>query len=435
MQIMRISHPALALLATLAMQSAAQTPEPRFGGAGWFQFGRVERSQTIGTGSANDYNKNWMQSAGAQVNSSLRIDEHWDAAMGLGVVQVHLMRGARSNANWYPFYVPYVAEARITYSTPLVSETDQLQLTVGNFPYAYSSDAHNLGQYLLRGYVYPGALVSGFGNIYGGLARYRSGGFRNDLILKSEAEDKPQFDFSVANITTYQVAPGFEIGAGVNFYRLLPQDSKLTSPNKDCEDDLGPYAGGTQRNPCYVIDTSGSSPDTVTVSLAGTKVMARFSLDPKILFGWMGAAGRPWGKQDWIVYGEAALLGIKDYPVYYDDKARRIPVMVGFNIPAWGYLDNLSLEVEYYASKNSSDNLAAQNGSAIPVVNPDVNNARDDWKWSLQAGKVLMGNLKLSAQVANDHSRLGGSHDLATGVEAYTTPKDWYWTCKLAYFF
>jgi hypothetical protein len=43
--------------------------------------------------------------------------------------------------------------------------------------------------------------------------------------------------------------------------------------------------------------------------------------------------------------------------------------------------------------------------------------------------------MALSAQVANDHMRLGGNHDDDTGVEAMRTPEDWYWTTKLAYFF
>lgn len=428
---------AAVLAASAVSGPLANAQALQINGAGWFQFGRVEHSTNYVTNNINDYNKNWMQTSGAQVGATLKIDENWEGAMALGMVQVHLIRGARSNGNWYPFTAPYVGEARITYSTSVFSAEDKLQVTAGNFGYGYNPDAHNLGQYLMRGYVYPGALVSGFGNIQGAMVRYARGGFRNDLILKSEVEDKPQYDFSVADVVNYRVMPGFEVGAGVNFYRLLAQNPSLTSPGKNCEDQLGPYAGpaNATRNPCYTIDSSGAVPDTVTGSLAGTKLMARFSFDPKQVFGLTGLSGRSWGAKDWVIYGEAALLGIKDYPNYYDDKLRRLPVMAGFNIPTLGYLDDFSVEIEYYASKNSSDNLAAQSGSWVPVENPAVNNARDDWKWSVQAGKVLWGNLKLTAQVANDHSRLGGSHDLATGVEAYTTPEDWYWTGKLAYFF
>jgi hypothetical protein len=109
--------------------------------------------------------------------------------------------------------------------------------------------------------------------------------------------------------------------------------------------------------------------------------------------------------------------------------------MVGFNFPTWKVLDNLSLEVEYYGSKNNADNLAAQYGSWVPIVDPNSNTKRDDWKWSVNVDKVISGHIKGSLQVANDHMRLGGYHNYATGVETTTTPKDWYWTGKVVYFF
>ena len=42
----------------------------------------------------------------------------------------------------------------------------------------------------------------------------------------------------------------------------------------------------------------------------------------------------------------------------------------------------------------------------------------------------------LLQRVTPHHLRLGGTHDIPwIGREALRTPKDWYWTCKLAYFF
>jgi hypothetical protein len=48
-----------------------------------------------------------------------------------------------------------------------------------------------------------------------------------------------------------------------------------------------------------------------------------------------------------------------------------------------------------------------------------------------------MGHLRLAGQVANDHYRNygTGATSYPTWAEALTTPKDWYWMCKLAYFF
>jgi hypothetical protein len=431
--IMRLANSMiLASLMAASLLSAQDAPKVEYHGAGWMQIGYVEHSDN----GIVDYNKNWMQSGGAQLNATLHANESWDVGLGLGAVQVHLIRGPETNGNWYPFTVPYVAEARATYTKPaLFSEGDKLQITAGYFPYGYNPDAKNLGVYLMKGYVYPGTLASGFGNVFGAQARYQKGGFKNDVILNSETDDRPFFDYSLIDAVAYEITPGLELGAGVNFYRLLKQDKKTTAPGKECiATDLGTRATG-----CYIIDTTGvgagGQPDTVTGSLAGTKIMTRFHADPKLLFGFSSIGGLALGKGDLILYGEAAILGLKDYPVFYDDMLRRIPVMVGFNFPAFGVLDNLSLEVEYYASKNSSDNLGAQNGSWVPKVNPGVNYARDDWKWSVNASKVIFGHMSLSGQVANDHLRLGGTHDSPEGTEALGTPADWYWSCKLAYFF
>ena len=433
----------LALLPTLPRSAWAQTGDVGFHGAAWLQMGRVEN--TFATpGAQNYYDRNWLGNSGGLVSASTQIDENWEGSFGLGTVMVHLARGSKEIANiWYPFWIPFVSDAQLTYKTSSFAENGGMQITLGYFPYNYNPDAKNLGQYLLRGYVYPGTLISGndfqgapvsaFGKVFGALGRLQFGGFRNDIIVNSETDDKPMFDVSVADVVTWRLHPSFEIGAGVNFYRVLPAVSKVTSPGKDCsQGDMGPYARQGQENPCFIIlkDSAGTVLDTITGSLAGTKMMARFRLDPK---AWFSSSG-PFGKDDWVLYGEAALLGWKNYPIYYEDRFRRIPAMVGLNLPAFE-LFNLAVEAEYYASKNSSDNLGPQNGSWLPAIDATVDNARDDWKFSVNASRVLFGHMVALGQVANDHLRLGGFHNAATGVEAMRTPKDWYWAGKLAYFF
>src|SRR5690606_15369926 len=86
-------------------------------GAGWLQMGRVENSFAL-PNSGNDYGNNWLGNAGAVINVKTKVDENWDAAFGIGTIMVHLARGSRGVANkWYPFWVPFVAEARFTYAT------------------------------------------------------------------------------------------------------------------------------------------------------------------------------------------------------------------------------------------------------------------------------------------------------------------------------
>src|SRR5688500_18927979 len=98
MKIMRIANPILlgALLLGTALQSGAQEAAPapaavQFSGAGWFQFGRVEHSTDATANNINSYNKNWMQTSGVNVGALLKIDENWEGALGLGIVQVPLI--------------------------------------------------------------------------------------------------------------------------------------------------------------------------------------------------------------------------------------------------------------------------------------------------------------------------------------------------------
>jgi hypothetical protein len=453
---------ATALFLGLTAPLCAEDVKLDFHGAGWNQFGRVEKSYSS-TADLN-YNKNWLGSNGGLVAATARIDENWEGGLGLGTVLIHLARGSKGAAeNWYSFFIPFVDQARVTYTGTSFAEEGGWQVNLGYFPYSYNSDTKYLGMYLLRGYVYPGTLISGtmfqgapvadFNKVIGGMLGFKAGGFKNELIFYSETENKPLFDYSLAYVVSYSPHPSFEIGAGVNFYRLIPNSKKATSPGKDCNpnQDLGPYAGlnAGQENGCYGLDTvsfaqdSLGNPvavvDTVTGSLAGTKLMLRFRLDPKAWFGNPDALG----KNDLVLYGEGAVIGLKDYKDqgykdvygdYYPDILRRIPVMMGFNLPGFKLLD-LSVEIEYYANKNSNDNIAAQGGSWLPVEDPTIDNARDDWKWSVNASRMLFGNMVVQAQVANDHLRLGGSHNTAGGIEATRNPKEWYWTGKIAYFF
>lgn len=408
--------------------------QPEFHGAGWVSFGRIEGS-TSAAGAPVDFDKNWLGNSGVALNASSKLEEGWEAGFGMGTALVHLARGSLSSAQlWYPFWVGFVTEARLTWKEDgWDAGYGSWQLNLGSFGYDYHPESKNLGRYLLRGYIYPNALVTGAGNIFGAGLTFRQGMFTNDLLIGVETEDKPLYDISVADVATLRFGKGFELAAGVNFYRILAQNAEATRPGKDClESDLSVYAKQGQPNPCYIVktDSLGTVLDTVTVPFSGIKAMARFRADFKALLGLEGG----FGKNDWVLYGEAAVLGLTDYDVYYDDILRRIPVMVGFNLPGFGVVD-WSFEIEYFANKNSSDNLGPQNGSPLPSLADKMDPSRDDWKWSLNAARMLGRHLQLTGLVANDHLRLGGSHNTATGLEALRTPSDWYWSAKLAYFF
>lgn len=448
--------PQILLVAALSVAgaiAAQDTLDVKYKGAAWFQFGSVGHStdSLVNGGGSNNMNGNWIEAAGVQVGSTAKFSPRWEGAMGMGALQTHNARGDVSVANnLYTYWTTFVSEARLTY-TDAFTENQKLQFNLGFFPYNYNPDVKDLGLYLLRGYVYPGTPVSGFearhttaaANIFGGMASYSLGGLKYDALLISETDNRPYFDLSLANVLTWKASPAFEVGAGVNFYRAIPRIKKNDTPGAGCKNVVGGY---TQIDPddnevCYILDTisvdtaAGTAQvDTINGSMQGTKLMGRFRLDPKALFGMDG----PWGKQDLVLYGEVGVLGLTDYKKYYDDIKRRMPVMVGFNIPALGLLDKFSLEVEYYASKNMADyGKAEADYSWVPRVSPDVDNAKDDWKWSLYFSRVMLGHLRLSGQVANDHLRMFGPPDIGftSYAETLTTPKDWYWMLKTTYFF
>ena len=444
-------------LAVFSREGRGEDVEPviTYKGSGWMQGGLIEQSSDrVSNGTQNNFNKNWIENAGVQVATVAKFGPAWEGAFGMGAIQTNNARGALDVANnWYPFYATFVSEARLSYSAGS-KDSHQLQLYIGYFNYIYNSDVRDLGSYLLRGLPYPGTLISGFeirhttgaANIYGTAARYSLGNFKNDLLLISETDHRPYFDASIADIVTWQATPALQIGGGVNLYRLLPRNRDVTSPGKDCDNNHNNYSQiddifGSNPEVCYVMDTlsrdtvAGTAVvDTVTGGMNGTKLMGRFRLDPKALFG----LGSAFGKDDLVLYSEVAVLGLQNYPKYYTDIKRRIPVMVGFNFPAMGYIDKLSLEVEYFANKNYNDygRAEAQN-TWVPRRVPDGNVKRDDWKWALYGSKLLMGHVKLSGQIADDHLRTYGAPDLGflTFAEALTTPKDWYWMTKVAYFF
>jgi hypothetical protein len=180
--------------------------------------------------------------------------------------------------------------------------------------------------------------------------------------------------------------------------------------------------------------------DTTYLSFQGTKVMADFSFDPKALIDMPGLA-----PEDMKLYGEIALIGLdrsKAYRAVYGNYGRRMPIMLGFNVPVWGWLDHLSIEVEHYGARFRDDLARYQSTtgaymSPLPVANASGRDlSRDDWKWSVHAQRTF-GAIRLSGQLANDHSRPGGTlTSPGSEWESYfAAPGDLYWMLKAGYSF
>ena len=266
------------------------------------------------------------------------------------------------------------------------------------------------------------------------------GGFEQNLILNSETETYPLFDGSVAYIGSYNFGGALRLGAGVNLSHILPVANRLTNPDTLAYDrsDSDPLDGDPASRTWIYVDTVAH--DTTYLSFAGTKVMADFCFDPKAFF-----ETELFGADDLKLYGELAVIGLdmtKAYKAVYGGYQRRMPVMVGFNFPAFKILDHLSLEVEWYGARFKDDLARYQSTTAnymspLPVPNrTGMDLSKDDWKWSLHAQKTL-GQFRLAGQVANDHSRPGGTIT-APGSEwesFFARPSDMYWALKAGYFF
>ncbi|MDB5104733.1 MAG: hypothetical protein JWP91_2422 [Fibrobacteres bacterium] len=465
----------------------------------WTDAGRVMKStDTLQI----NYNGNWQQTMGMQVNGTADLAEHLEGGFGFGLTQVYHSLGSTDQEKFtLSKFINYVAEARLTYT--LGEKPNPLfYADLGDFAFNYAPHVKNLGLYLFRGPVYPGFLVSGFKEFHTdttragflGLHLHNGlGNFQHDVLISSERDLPPSFDWSLGYVARYKAFNALEIGAGVNFYHLIAENADITSPNRGTvkgllNKDSSLMADGTPFHPYNLQYMEVVAPgDTVMYTHRGTKVMGMFNFDIKRLLGLDG----PLGEKDLLLYGEGAIIGTRNYGTVYGKRSERMPVMVGFNLPVFGVLDFLSIEVEHYTAKYKADYsklgydrslyfknifapqlLAQKSPSAIPIslkdlagekytITPEgdfVNNqsgdtiqvrgtaldaenlTADDWKWSLNFEKTLVRHVQFSGQLANDHFvprpvRSGLINENGGLSQIFSSTKDWYFMFRVGYFF
>jgi hypothetical protein len=465
----------------------------------WTDAGRIMKStDTLQV----NYNGNWQQTMGMQINGTAQLGENLEGGLGFGLNQVYHSLGSEGQEKFtLSKFINYVSEARVTYTLG-EKENPFFSATVGDFIYNYDPEVKNLGLYLFRGPVYPGFLVSGFKDFHTdttrasflGLHLHNAlGNFQHDLILSSERDLPPSFDWSLGYVAKYKAFNALEVGAGVNFYHLIPENGDITTPSQRgvpglFSKDSALIADGGKIDPYELQYIEVVSPgDTVVYSHQGTKVMAMFNFDIKKVLG----LESPFGEKDLILYGEGAIIGTKNYGTIYAHMKDRMPVMVGFNLPTFGLLDFLSLEVEHYTAKYKADYsklgydqslyfkniappllLARKEPSAIPISLKDLagdrftitpegnfvniqtgdtiqvrgtdldpeNLTADDWKWSVNFEKTVVHHILFSGQVANDHMvprpvRGGLISENGGLTQVFSSLKDWYIMCRIGYFF
>jgi hypothetical protein len=334
------------------------------------------------------------------------------------------------------YFYPYLHELDFNYAFGKDGTPFSGSLAIGYIPLKYNKDARNLGEYLFRSGTYPQYLVTDFD-----FAAYRIAGLNfqtnltEGLVVNALAYTNIEWqaigDLNLALLLSYNVKKIIEVGFGVNFSSLISADENFTA----------------LKNP-GATDYIKSNGDTGYYTFAGTKLMGRLSFDPKKLFSL-----NVFGEEDLKIYGEAAILGVKNYPIStdsitdYSDIGKRIPVMFGINLPAFKLLDVLSLQAEWFGSRNPNDMSAVVfENSPLPMMgdkkrdylkNRNTNMYKDDdWKWSVYAKRTIAERFTITAQVASDHLRWFCQDWTRQDFEEALRKSDqFYYVCKLGYSF
>jgi hypothetical protein len=425
-------------------------------------FGQIVQGRGDGS-QAGDLSGQFLQRTGAWLTQETIIRQRLSVKVGAGGMFWYSLPEAEAGEEGIhkirTKFGPGVSQAQAIYAFG-DPKAPSAQLQMGLFPYKYNPDAQNLGEYLLRSGAYPNILRTGGWNLVSSASVLVQGlrlslpipawNLRSDFLLPLERDLPPLYDISPTWVTTWKPAAGFELGGGICWSHGIPVKPSRTSPRDPGFQEVK-NPGNAYLVPIPNPDTSryGKGPNvyvrdtTRFYTFQGIKLMARASLDPQTLLGFSG----PFGPQDLKLYAEAALLGVKNYPVLYENRSERIPVMVGFNFPAFGFLDVLGVEFEHFGSR-FPNNIYQVYNNRLPIPQfiskftsvdtlghydpADPAFKQDDWKWSVYARKRIYGGLRVHAQAANDHMR-----PTEYNLQPFWVPitnrawKDWYYLFRL----
>jgi hypothetical protein len=395
---------------------SADVPEVKIGYSGYmaYQVGEIVKGMYGTTDDPLDHQ--WQQrllggfDLFATVNDRLRIVFGPECGLFQSVYdQSQATNYSNDLQSFHAFFKFYLDQMEGVYSFGDLQDPF-LQIGLGYFKFSYNRDVKSLGEYLFRATPYPGYIINDFASVYKRLpglhVRYTPvENLKIEALLTSEVM-APVGDYTPSLIAEYGIGgekdrPVFTIGAGVSFTRLLSVNSGLTTPHYDnnlrviSDTTVGP-AG----------DTSIRIIDSVYYSFQATKVMARFAFDPKSLLGNPDMLG----KEDLKLYAEGCILGTKNYPIYYDNILKRIPIVVGFNIPAFKLLDVLSVEAEWYDTKysnNYQETYLSNNRTPLPEIaspqSPYQEPKPYPWYWDVYAARTIIRGLQVIGEVGRTH--------------------------------
>ncbi len=435
-------------LSFLATCVSAETtwPElqPMRATAAW-EIGEIESFETAGGPEVPGKDKHLLSHSAVWLLQEARLSENARVFVGVGGMYFFILPSATNPYSFGQRSAFGLTDAHVEYDLGIRENGDHaLRLKVGVFPYKYNSDAKNLGEYMYRTYTYPNIITSGGlvmvnsagVQLNGAAAETRLGGLKNDLMLTVKTDQVPSGALSLTDIVSYSVGNIFTLGAGYMFDNFYSADGLADGDGSDRSTFQQSYyyklADGT-----FVLYDPNAAPSPAAVdsghfTFNGQKAMWRASLD----LGNLISLGLPLeiASNTFKVYYEGVLMGVKDYPIFYENRKDRIAQMVGVNVPTFGVLDVLSMEAEYCSNPYAPDMTnATLYLSATPKNNQGDKFNSDDLKWSLYARKTVLPGFAVTAQAARDHIRLVDYFGHTNDMEVLPMRKNWYWALQLSY--
>lgn len=405
---------------------------------GRFGSGMNQKLELWGGEADTDFGKRWYSSFMAGLRMEKMLDDMTSVRIHIGVTtafQIYdaSMSGQGPDVEYQTRkFVPFLIEAAVGRKFE-VSDQMSWVTEFGYLPLRYNPQAANLGEFLIRSMAYPTVVESGYeqadkvkvAGVHAGLKmNYGDKSFlKVDEYLFTETYIHPLFDISDALIATVNHENWFEIGAGVNLHNMISVNSRATTPSKDSslsQRDYMWYIDPAVVNPLDKTDTL-KWPDTTVYTTKSTKLMGRITINPLGILG-MDEDGI-FGPEDFKVYAEVAILGIKNYKGWYEKMVERMPIMFGINLPGFKFLDVISFQLQYlnnpywntYENYLKATQLIPYVGQRMPPSYKDyitdtlyedtIKQRRhdDDWKWSLYMSKNVNKRVKFSLGFACDN--------------------------------
>jgi len=431
-------------------------------GDAYLQVGQIANGwyQNPGAPAIQIYNM-WQQQAYAHVGYDALIDKRLDINISVGGSLVYSSPQIIATNDFPTSQSQMQFLINSAYASyPLIEGSHLFSLTLqgGYFPYKYNPDVRNLGEYLFRTNTYPLVVYSSFDYPQVRMLGARVGmqaldsTITDDVLLHSEVLGMPDQDWSIGDIFNVHLFHMLNIGGGVDFTHLL---SVYQGPYDPSSIEWYNYyynltsSNATKANAVVtdIITNPNGTKDTVSDTLGwrSVKLMGRFSFDPKNALKNLFDCDI-FGKDDFKLYGEADIIGVKDYtgelnntqiPEFANRNMRTIYSM-GVNIPTFRMLDVANVELEYNADTTSAfSDYNLVNPESGPQLTPILlpgSILRSPWRWSCYVKKsVCNGHVSFIAQAARDHtkiySNLWNLSYLSLG-EALPSSQNWWWAFK-----